>query len=104
MLILGLHADPKLVVERALRLFTEDELAEAFAAARGVASPSQLRSEMKKSERDVLAEFRSLVPARRPIRIQRWSWRRIGLTFATLIGILFVLTLILSNLQGAGLL
>jgi tRNA A-37 threonylcarbamoyl transferase component Bud32/membrane-associated phospholipid phosphatase len=104
MLILGLHADPKLVVERALRLFTEDELAEAFAAARGVASPSQLRSEMKKSERDVLAEFRSLVPARRPIRIQRWSWRRIGLTFATLIGVLFVLTLILSNLQGAGLL
>jgi hypothetical protein len=51
----------------------------------------------------VLAEFRSLVPARRPIRIQRWSWRRIGLTFATLLGILFVLLLILSNLQGAGL-
>ena len=103
MLILGLHAEPKLVLERALRLFSEDDLTEAFAAARGVASPSQLRGELKKSERDVLAEFRSLVPARRPIRIQRWSWRRIGLTFATLLGILFVLLLILSNLQGAGL-
>ena len=104
MLILGLHADPKLVVERALRLFTEDDLAEAFAAARGVASPSQLRSELKKSERDVIAEFRALVPARRPIRIQRWSWRRIALTVATVLGIVFVISLVASNLQGAGLL
>jgi tRNA A-37 threonylcarbamoyl transferase component Bud32 len=103
MLILGLRADPALVVERARRLFTENDLAEAFAAARGVASPSQLRSELKKADRDVLEEFRTLVPARRPVRIQRWSWRRIGLTLATLIGILFVLLLILGNLQGAGL-
>jgi tRNA A-37 threonylcarbamoyl transferase component Bud32/membrane-associated phospholipid phosphatase len=104
MLILGLHAPPELVVERALRVFTDDDLAEAFAAARGVASPSQLRSELKKADKDVLAEFRALVPARRPVRIQRWSWRRIGLTLATFLGILFVLTLILGNLQGAGLL
>ena len=104
MLILGLHAEPRLVVERALRLFTEDDLAEAFAAARGVASPSQLRGDLKKSGRDLLAEFRALVPARRPIRIQRWSWRRIGLTAATVFWILLVLLLIASNLQGAGLL
>jgi membrane-associated phospholipid phosphatase len=104
MLVLGLHAEPKLVVERALLLFTEDELAEAFAAARGVASPSQLRGEMKKSSRDLLAEFRALVPERRPIRIQRWSWRRTALTLSTLFGFFVVLILALSNLRGAGLL
>jgi serine/threonine protein kinase len=104
MLVLGLHADPKLVVERARLMFTEDDLAEAFAAARGVASPSQLRGAMKKSDRDLLAEFRALVPERHPIRIQRWSWRRIALTLSTLFGIFVVVVLILSNLRGAGLL
>jgi len=104
MLVLGLHAEPKLVVERALLLFTEDELAEAFAAARGVASPTQLRGEMKKSSRDLLGEFRALVPERRPIRIQRWSWRRIALTLSTLLGFFIVVILVLSNLRGAGLL
>ena len=104
MLVLGLHAEPALVVERALLLFTADELAEAFAAARGVASPSQLRGAMKKSTRDLLAEFRALVPERRPVRIQRWSWRRTALTLSTLFGAFVVVVLVLSNLRGAGLL
>ncbi len=104
MLVLGLHADPALVVERAKLLFTEHDLAEAFAAARGVASPSQLRGEMKKSNVDLLAEFRALVPERRPVRIQRWSLRRIGLTLGTLLGAFLVVVLVLSNLHGAGLL
>ena len=104
MLVLGLHADPELVVERARLLFSEDDLAEAFAAARGVASPSQLRGALKKSNRDLLAEFRSMVPERRPVRIQRWSWRRIALTLGTLLGAFLVISLIVSNLRGAGLL
>ena len=44
MLVLALRTDPDTVYQRALRYFTEDELAEAFAAARGVAIPTQLRA------------------------------------------------------------
>jgi tRNA A-37 threonylcarbamoyl transferase component Bud32 len=104
MLVLALRTDADVVYRHALNHFTPDEISEAFAAARGVASPSQLRGEMKKADRDLLAEFRALVPARRPVRIQRWSWRRVALTLSTLFGIFVVLILILSNLRGAGLL
>ena len=54
-----------------------DEIAEAFAATRGVASPTQLRTVMKQDGRDLVAQFRALAPARRPISLQRWSIRRI---------------------------
>jgi tRNA A-37 threonylcarbamoyl transferase component Bud32 len=79
MLVLAVRTDPGRVYERALRYFTEAELAEAFAATRGVASPTQLRAFMKRDPRDVLAEFRKLAPQRRPIVLQRWSARRVGL-------------------------
>jgi membrane-associated phospholipid phosphatase/tRNA A-37 threonylcarbamoyl transferase component Bud32 len=104
MLVLGLYSDPKLVFERALRLFTPDEVAEAFAAVRGVASPTQLRSEMKKANRDLVAEYRAMAPHRPPIAIQRWSVRRIGVTAAAALLILVALALVIGNLQGAGLL
>ena len=64
---------------RALNYFTGAELAEAFAATRGVASPTQLRAFMKRDPRDLLAEFRTLAPQRRPIVLQRWSVRRVTL-------------------------
>ena len=79
MLVLAVRTDPGRVYERALRYFSEAELAEAFAATRGVASPTQLRAFMKRDPRDVLAEFRKLAPQRRPIVLQRWSARRVGL-------------------------
>ena len=44
MLVLALRSDPEHVYEKALAYFTPEELAEAFAATRGVASPTQLRS------------------------------------------------------------
>ena len=47
MLVLALRSDPEHVYEMALSYFTPEELAEAFAATRGVASPSQLRASMK---------------------------------------------------------
>ena len=103
MLVLGLFADPKLVKERALRFFREVDLAEAFAAVRGVAVPTQLRNELRKSKRNLLEEYRAMVPHRRPVRIQRWSWRRLLLTVGTLFAIFIVIVLILSNLHGAGL-
>jgi tRNA A-37 threonylcarbamoyl transferase component Bud32/membrane-associated phospholipid phosphatase len=79
MLTLALRTDAERVYERALRFFSEDELAEAFAATRGVASPTQVRSQMKADGRDLLSRFRALAPKRAPIPIQRWSIRRIGI-------------------------
>ena len=84
MLVLAVRTDPERVYRRALRQFAPAELAEAFAATRGVASPTQLRAFMKRDPRDLLAEFRKLAPERRPIVLQRWSVRRLGLAAAVL--------------------
>ena len=77
MLVLAIRTDPGRVYRQALNYFTEAELAEAFAATRGMASPTQLRAFMKRDPRDLLAEFRKLAPQRRPIVLQRWSARRV---------------------------
>jgi hypothetical protein len=84
MLVLGLRSDPQRVYQRALAYFTLSELAEAFAATRGVASPTQLRAFMKRDPRDLLGDFRALAPPRPPIVLQRWSSRRVALAAATL--------------------
>jgi hypothetical protein len=84
MLVLAVRTDPARVYRRALRYFTDAELGEAFAATRGVASPTQLRAFMKRDPRDLLAEFRNLAPQRRPIVLQRWSARRVSLAVAML--------------------
>jgi tRNA A-37 threonylcarbamoyl transferase component Bud32 len=78
MLVLAVRTDPARAYRRALNYFTEAELAEAFAATRGVASPTQLRAFMKRDPRDLLAEFRTLAPQRKPIVLQRWSPRRVS--------------------------
>ena len=90
MLVLALRSDARTVYETALRYFTPDELAEAFAATRGVASPTQLRQQMKQDGRDLLAEFRAMAPARSPISIQRWSVRRVVLIVTTLVALFLV--------------
>jgi tRNA A-37 threonylcarbamoyl transferase component Bud32 len=84
MLVLAVRTDPARVYQQALNYFTEAELAEAFAATRGVASPTQLRAFMKRDPRDLLAEFRKLAPQRQPIVLQRWSVRRVTLAAAML--------------------
>ncbi len=84
MLVLAVRSGPQRVYQRALAYFTEAELAEAFAATRGVASPTQLRAFMKRDPRDLLGEFRALAPARPPIVLQRWSIRRVALAAAML--------------------
>ena len=85
MLVLAVRSDPRRVYRRALSYFTEAELAEAFAATRGVASPTQLRAFMKRDPRDLLGEFRALAPQRPPIVLQRWSIKRVALAAAALI-------------------
>jgi tRNA A-37 threonylcarbamoyl transferase component Bud32 len=86
MLCLALRSDPQQVYARALRLFTVEEITEGFAATRGLTMPSQLRNLMRAQGRDLHAEFLGLLPERpRPIAIQRWSIRRIGLAVLTLL-------------------
>ena len=84
MLVLAVRTDPERVYQRALSYFTPDELAEAFAATRGVASPTQLRAFMKRDPRDLLSEFRALAPQRPPITLQRWSIQRVALAAGVL--------------------
>jgi hypothetical protein len=72
-----------------------EEISEGFAAARGLALPSQLRRMLRAQGRDVHAEFLRLLPTRpRPIPIQRWTLRRVGLLAA------MVLLLVLVFNQG----
>jgi hypothetical protein len=43
---------------------------------------------VKQDGRDLLAQFRRLAPARRPIPIQRWSVKRVALALAVLLSVL----------------
>jgi len=97
MMVLGLRSDAQRVYEHAQRLFTPDEIAEAFSATRGVASPTQLRTMMKEDGRDLMAEFQALAPQRAPMKIQRWSVRRILLTIGVVLMAFIVFGLIASN-------
>jgi tRNA A-37 threonylcarbamoyl transferase component Bud32 len=87
MLVLAVKSDPERVYQHALEYFTPAEIAEAFAATRGVASPTQLRLVMKQDGRDLLADFRRLAPERRLIGIQRWSVRRVALAAALVVSL-----------------
>ncbi|MFL6220162.1 MAG: phosphatase PAP2 family protein [Actinomycetes bacterium] len=103
MLCLALRSDPRLVYQRALRQFSVEEITEAFAATRGLTMPSQLRHLMRAEGRDLHAEFLELLPERpRPIAIQRWSIRRIGLAVLTLLFAAVILNIGWGLLIGDG--
>jgi membrane-associated phospholipid phosphatase/tRNA A-37 threonylcarbamoyl transferase component Bud32 len=90
MLVLALSSDPKLVAERARTYFSDEEIAEAFAATRGLAMPTQLRRMMRERGRDLHAEFLTLLPLTYPpIAIQRWTMRRLVLSAVTIVVIVF---------------
>jgi tRNA A-37 threonylcarbamoyl transferase component Bud32 len=103
MLVLALGSSPELVYERALLVFTEDEIAEAFAASRGVTLPSQLRSGVRHDGRELLGRFRELAPDRELVSIQRWSLRRVGLTIWVGFVGAFLVAAFVSNLSDIGL-
>src|SRR5215213_1974447 len=86
MLCLALRSSPELVYQRALVQFSVEEITEGFAAARGLALPSQLRRMLRAQGRDVHAEFLDLLPTRpTPISTQRFSVRRFGLALSVLL-------------------
>jgi tRNA A-37 threonylcarbamoyl transferase component Bud32 len=60
MLVLAVRSDATRVYERALQHFSPEEIGEAFAAVRGIASPTQLRAVLKRDGRDLVAQFRAL--------------------------------------------
>jgi tRNA A-37 threonylcarbamoyl transferase component Bud32 len=95
MLCLALRSSPERVYRRALQNFTVEEITEGFAAARGLALPSQLRRMLREKGRDLHGEFVGLLPAPpQPVSIQRWSLRRVGLMAATAV-LLVVATIFL---------
>jgi membrane-associated phospholipid phosphatase len=101
MLVLAVRSNAERVYRRARLMFTEDDIAEAFAAARGVASPSQLRSALKQDGRNLIEEFRALGPPRRPITLQRWSFRRVALALLLVVGTIFVVSQAAAMLRPA---
>jgi hypothetical protein len=72
MLVLALRTSPELVYQQALQLFSPGEIAEAFAATRGITVPSQLRAEIRKDGRDLVGACRRAVIKSSP---QRWQSR-----------------------------
>ena len=104
LLVLALRSDPKRVYARAVREFSVQEVSEAFAATRGLTMPSQLRRMLRAQGRDLHGEFLRLLPEPpRPIAIQRFSARRLGLTLAVLLGAFLAAWLVENNLNGLGL-
>src|SRR4051794_31716074 len=100
MLCLGLRSDANRVYERACLQFTVAEISEGFAAARGLALPSQLRRALRAESRDLHSEFLNLLPVRpRPIKVQQWSPRRV-LVSVTLTIVVILLALNLTAFVG----
>ncbi|MEA2002007.1 MAG: phosphatase PAP2 family protein [Actinomycetota bacterium] len=97
MLSLAAHLPTAVIYERARDHFSEDDLAEAFAATRGVTIPGELRNTLKAMDHDAQLEFRNLAPQRSPIRIQRWTRRRVLGLCALVVIAAFAVWLVLLN-------
>lgn len=106
MILLALRTSPDRVYARALAFFTSEDIAEAFAATRGVTIPSQSRSSLEMLKRqqgmDIVEHFRKLGPPRETISIQRWSPRRIAFAAGYAAAITYLLSLLISNIRGEG--
>ena len=98
MLTLALSSDPDRVYGRATSVFTPDDVAEAFAAARGLAIPTQVSEKLKEDGRPILERFRELAPDRPPVSIQVWSVRRVALTAGALIGAVALAAMVWATL------
>ncbi|MGH8862050.1 MAG: phosphatase PAP2 family protein, partial [Jatrophihabitantaceae bacterium] len=102
MLVLGLRTSAERVYARTRLFFDDEEIAEAFAATRGLTMPSQLRRMLRAQGHDLHAEFLALLPYQlRPVRIQRWSLRRIMLSAVVIgggtVALLMAIQLVVSS-------
>jgi hypothetical protein len=98
MLTLALRSDPDHVYARAIAFFSPDDVAEAFAAARGLAIPTQVSEKLREDGRPILERFRELAPDRPPVSIQVWSVRRLALTAAAIVGALTLAAMVWATL------
>lgn len=105
MLVLAIRSDARTVYNHAVEHFDSLDIAEAFAATRGVTIPRQLQAGLKERQQrdgvDLLAEFRRLAPDCPPIHIQRWSARRAVATVLLLGSATVFLLLLIDNLNAA---
>jgi hypothetical protein len=63
--------------------------------------PSQLRRMLRQQGRDLHGDFLRLLPYRLPpVRIQRITWRRVGLTLVTLVGVAIAIVIALNLLRS----
>jgi hypothetical protein len=100
LLTLALRTDPERVYARATKLFTPEEIAEAFASAVGLTIPTELQARLRTDGRPLLDRFRQLAPARERVSIQRWSPQRLILTAAAVLGTLTLAGLFLDSLRA----
>jgi tRNA A-37 threonylcarbamoyl transferase component Bud32 len=98
MLTLALRTDPDRVYERAVRIFSPDDVAEAFASAQGLAIPTQVSEKLKEDGRPILARFRELAPTRAPVSIQVWSARRLAITAGAIVAALALAAMFWASL------
>jgi tRNA A-37 threonylcarbamoyl transferase component Bud32 len=98
MLTMALRSDPDRVYARAITSFSPDDVAEAFAAARGLAIPTQVSEKLKEDGRPILERFRELAPDRPLVSIQVWSVRRVALTVAAVVGVLALAAMVWATL------
>jgi tRNA A-37 threonylcarbamoyl transferase component Bud32 len=100
MLTLALQSDPDRVYERATRVFTAEEIGEAFASNVGLAVPTQVQARLKEDPRPLVQRFKELAPQHPPVSIQRWSLRRIGLLGAAVVSVLVLAAMLLDALAA----
>jgi serine/threonine protein kinase len=102
MLVLALRTDVRRVYDRARLQYSDEEIAEAFAATRGLTMPTQLRRMLRQQGKDLHAEFLALLPYRLPpVRIQRFTVRRLGLTVVTLVGLAIAIAFAVQLIVGS---
>jgi tRNA A-37 threonylcarbamoyl transferase component Bud32 len=100
MMVLALRTDADRVYERATRVFTPDEIAEAFACSVGLTIPTELQARLKEDGRGILERFRELAPDRERVSIQRWSVQRLVLTAVAIVGVLVAASLFVDSLRA----
>jgi hypothetical protein len=83
-----------------VRVFTPDEIAEAFACSVGLTIPTELQARLKEDGRGILERFRELAPPRERVSIQRWSFQRLVLTGIALIGVLVAAGLFVDSVRA----
>jgi tRNA A-37 threonylcarbamoyl transferase component Bud32 len=98
MLTLALQSDPDRVYERATKVFTPEEIAEALAAEVGLAIPTQVKERLKEDPRPLVARLKELAPPHPPVSIQRWSVRRVALAVVAAVSAVLLTAMVVDSL------